>query len=49
MDVDGGRENIVDNNSKSNNWSLFTIKHLENLYIYFAQLRHHQENTDSKQ
>ena len=27
-------------------WSHFTNKHSENLYIYFTQLRHQQENTD---
>ena len=33
---------IVDNTSKRNDWSHFTIKHSENLYIYIS---HHQENT----
>ena len=34
---------------KGNNWLRFTIKYVENLYIYkyFTQLRHHQENTES--
>ena len=48
MDVDdGGRWNIVDNISKRNSWSHFTLKYLENLDVYFAQLGHHQKNTGS--
>ena len=47
MEVDkGGRGNIVDNTYNWNAWSLFITKHSENVYIYIAQLRHHQENTD---
>ena len=36
----------VPQNSKRNNGSRFTIKNSENLYLWVAQLRHHQENTD---
>ena len=43
---DGGRLNIAYNTYKRNSWSRFTIKQRISLYIYFAQLNHHQENTD---
>ena len=37
MDVDdGGRWKIVDNTSKRNNWSRFTINHLEKRYMYIS-------------
>ena len=47
MEVDdGGRWNIVDNTTGviGQGSQIFTQKIF--LYIYFTQLRHHQENTD---
>ena len=43
MEVDdSGRWNIADNTYNGNTWNRQSIS----LYLYFVQLRDHQENTD---